>query len=206
MAEDGDDDPIEEMSTKLPDGPEKDEIMALFKQFDLDSVGNIPIQRLKSVTMSVGPGQTKLLDYLSQMDFNGDGMVEPDEWEMYFANVLPALGEDATKLVTAELKEAAECVCTARARRRSFFRASLADRVSTSVRRPCTASPLARSPTHRRLRRRVRARQEPLHHHQLRQIRARGERASRRGGGGTEFERGAPGACGSAVQEVGLQR
>ena len=99
------DEPMEE-APKLEPGPQKDEVMALFKTFDIEGTGKIEMKGLKAVKVEVGPSKMSVLDQLAEMDFNGDGYVEEDEWEMYFATVVAALDADSLKIILDDLKEA----------------------------------------------------------------------------------------------------
>ena len=95
-----------EEAPKLEPGPQKDEVMALFKTFDIEGTGKIEMKGLKAVKVEVGPSKMSVLDQLAEMDFNGDGYVEKDEWEMYFATVVAALDADSLKIILDDLKEA----------------------------------------------------------------------------------------------------
>ena len=94
------------------EGAKKQEVMSVFKQFDVKSDGKIAIAQLKSAKMKVGPSETKLLQTLADMDFNGDGFVEAHEWEMYFATVCAELSDIDLKVVMDDLKEAGSDIVT----------------------------------------------------------------------------------------------
>ena len=102
------DEPMPE-APKLEPGPQKDEVMALFKTFDVEGTGKIEMKGLKSVKVEVGPSKMSVLEQLAEMDFNGDGFVEEDEWELYFATVVATLDADSLKVILDDLKEAGRC-------------------------------------------------------------------------------------------------
>ena len=89
----------EEPEDEVPQGPpplegdRKDEVLACFKTFDIDGTGMVPIAKVYAATTNVGPKQMKLLGTLADMDFNGDGHVEEDEWMLYFAMISDELSD-----------------------------------------------------------------------------------------------------------------
>lgn len=88
----------------LPDS-HKEEIMGIFKQFDIDGNGLIPLAQLASGTMSVGGKEVSVLNTLAAMDFNGDGFVEESEWTEYFANIAAAMSAEDLSVVLTDLSE-----------------------------------------------------------------------------------------------------
>ena len=57
----------------------KGEVMELFKAFDVDGTGKVPLARLRGATVKAGPNEHKVLKTLAEMDFNADGFVEASE-------------------------------------------------------------------------------------------------------------------------------
>jgi len=110
-APDGEDaEPVESYS--LPPGDLKDKILALFKQFDADGTGKILIKTIDKVKVSVGPTDKKVLSYMHQMDANGDGFVEQDEWELYFAVCLQTCNDGDLETIMKDLQEGASTAAT----------------------------------------------------------------------------------------------
>lgn len=103
-----DDEADEQRVVPTLSGPMKEQVMDIFKKFDMDTTGKIPLESLQNSKMSVGPSEVAVLKYLADMDFNGDGYVEVSEWEMYFANTLAVLTEAETKDMMEELSTAGD--------------------------------------------------------------------------------------------------
>jgi Ca2+-binding EF-hand superfamily protein len=87
----------------------KGKVEELFKMYDFDATGMIPLERLNATSMSVGAANINVLSTLAQMDYNGDGYVEMGEWEMYFATCTSVLADDEVEEVMNALSAAASC-------------------------------------------------------------------------------------------------
>ena len=101
-----------ECEASLDGHARKEEIMGIFKQLDTTSSGSILLDDLKGATISVGPTKTdNFYETLKQMDFNGDGVVDAKEWEMYFATIVETLTtDDELNIVLEPLKAKSSCV------------------------------------------------------------------------------------------------
>ena len=84
----------------------KGEVMELFKSFDVDGTGKVPLNRLQTATVKAGPNEHKVLKTLAEMDFNKDGFVETSEWEMYFAAAEGSLSKEELAVILSDLKTA----------------------------------------------------------------------------------------------------
>jgi len=90
----------------------KGKVEELFKMYDFDATGMIPLERLNATSMSVGAANINVLSTLAQMDYNGDGYVEMGEWEMYFATCTSVLADDEVEEVMNALSAAASDLST----------------------------------------------------------------------------------------------
>ena len=90
----------------------KGEVMELFKAFDVDGTGKVPLARLRGATVKAGPNEHKVLKTLAEMDFNADGFVEASEWEMYFAAAEGSLSKEELNVILSDLKTAGSDLIT----------------------------------------------------------------------------------------------
>jgi|EP00900_Chrysochromulina_parva_P002095 Ca2+-binding EF-hand superfamily protein len=96
-----------------PLSPERlGKVRTIFKEWDYDESGTLDVEEFTHVSINVGPSERKVLQHLRDMDFNGDGKIEPQEWEKYFAlltehldelsfqSVLDDMGKSGADLIT----------------------------------------------------------------------------------------------------------
>jgi len=86
-------------------------VKELFAQFDVDSIGKLPLENFSDTSLKVGPHESHILSKLKEMDYDGDGTITTNEWETYFA-AMAALNEDEFKMMIGEMGDYANTVCS----------------------------------------------------------------------------------------------
>jgi len=82
-------------------------IKDLFSQFDVDSMGKLPLTNFNSASLKVGPHEAGILQKLKEMDYDSDGFITKDEWEKYFT-ASATLSEDEFNIIIESMASAAE--------------------------------------------------------------------------------------------------
>ena len=84
-------------------------VMKVYTIFDAKGTGKVPLDSLDSGNIEIGPMKNNVLKVMKDMDANGDGFIEPDEWEFYFRVVAEALSPEELSNTLKDLEAAGMC-------------------------------------------------------------------------------------------------
>ena len=90
-------------------------ITELFNRWDVADGANdqkIEVEAFRGGSVKVGPHESRVLELLAQMDFDGDGYVTYDEWHQFFATAAGSLSPEEFGDVMKDLADAADNMVT----------------------------------------------------------------------------------------------
>ncbi|KAL1511783.1 hypothetical protein AB1Y20_009500 [Prymnesium parvum] len=107
----GDGKAADEVEEKKLSPAQLKKIQDLFNEFDIDSLGKLPLAHFASSSLKFGPHESDFMTQLEQMDYDSDGFITKDEWEKYYT-ATAGLSEDEFNVIVEHMSNAASQITT----------------------------------------------------------------------------------------------